>query len=58
MDKMHFKNPKFTFRPEVCKQCIHASCLQNCSVKTSFGKQMYLKIGLSLKELQRTKDTL
>ena len=32
--------------------------LQNCLVENSFGKQMYLKIGLSLKELRGTRDTL
>ena len=32
--------------------------LQDCSVETSFGKLMYLKFGLLLKELQGTRDTL
>ena len=54
----YFNNSKFILRPDFCKQFFMQIVLQNGSVKTSFGKWMYLKISLLLKELQGTRDTL
>ena len=44
---IYFKNSKFILRPDF-----------GCSIDTGIGKSMYLKIGLPLKELHGTTDTL